>query len=150
MLSIVRESAAKRFMGASLSRKAVDFDSTIRRFESSRPSQPVRRSEKMSPILAEMPANGGLLRTSRQSLGSDFGHSRSEIANSLRRTFEKLPFLGDCGRRPGSICTARPSLQCNSPNSPPWPPASWECRARTAAPVRREAQSYPPTIKHKP
>jgi len=33
MLSIVRESAAKRFMGASLSRKAVDFDSTIGGFE---------------------------------------------------------------------------------------------------------------------
>jgi hypothetical protein len=67
----------------------------------------------MSLILAERPANGGLLRIGHQSPGSDFGHSRSEIADSLRRTFEKLPFLGNCGRRRGSICTAWPSLQWN-------------------------------------
>src|ERR1700733_16091185 len=53
----------------------------IRRFESSRPSQAVRRSEKLSLILAERPANGGLLRIGHQSPGSDFGHSRSEIAD---------------------------------------------------------------------
>jgi hypothetical protein len=100
-------------------------------------SQAVRRLEKLSLILAERPANGGLLRIGHQSPGSDFGHSRSEIADSLRRTFEKLPFLGDCGRRPGSICTAWPSLQCNSPNSPPWPPANLECPARAAAPSLR-------------
>ena len=80
-------------------------------------SQPVRRLEKMSLISAERPANGGLLRIGHRSPGSDFGHSRSEIADSLRRIIEKLPFLGDCGRRPGSICTAWPSLQCNSPFS---------------------------------
>src|SRR5882672_832637 len=34
----------------------------MRRFESSRPSQAVRCSEKMPPILAEKPANGGLVR----------------------------------------------------------------------------------------
>jgi hypothetical protein len=96
-----------------------DSDSTMRRFESSRPSQPVRRVEKMSLSLGERPANGGLLRITHESLGSDFGHSRSEIADSLRQTFEKLPFLGDCGWRPGPICTAWPSLQYNSPNSPP-------------------------------
>jgi hypothetical protein len=45
--------------------------------------------------------------------GSDFGCSRSDIADSLRRTFEKFPFLGDCGRRPGSICTDWSSMQCN-------------------------------------
>jgi hypothetical protein len=84
----------------------------ISRFESSRPSQAVRRSEKRSLILAERPANGGLLRISHRSLGSDFEHSHREIADSLRRTFEKLPFLGDCGRRPGSICTAWPGHQC--------------------------------------
>jgi hypothetical protein len=38
--AIVRRSAAG-LIGASPSGKAVDFDSTIRRFESSRPSQPV-------------------------------------------------------------------------------------------------------------
>jgi hypothetical protein len=52
----------------------------------------------MSLILTERPANGGLLRISHQSPGYDFGHFLREIANSLRRTFEKLPFLGD--RRP--------------------------------------------------
>jgi hypothetical protein len=96
------------------------------------PTSPARR--EMSLSLGERPANGGLLRIGHQSPGSDFGHSRSEIADSLRRTFEKLPFLGDCGRRPGSICIAWPSLQCNSP-SPPWPPANSESRDRTAAPA---------------
>jgi hypothetical protein len=95
------------------------FQSTISRFESSRPSQAVRRSEKMSLILAERPANGGLLRISQRSPGSNFRHSQSEIADSLRQTFEKLPFLGDCGRRPDSICTAWPSWQCNPRISPP-------------------------------
>jgi hypothetical protein len=38
-----------------------------------------------------------------QSPGSSFRDSRSQIADSLRRKFEKLPFLGDGGRRPGSI-----------------------------------------------
>ena len=54
-----------------------------------------------------------LLRIGHQSPDSDFGHSRSELANSLRQTFEKLPFLGDCGRRPVSIRTAWRSAQCN-------------------------------------
>jgi hypothetical protein len=62
----------------------------------------------MSPILAERPANGGLLRISHRSPGSDFGQSRRELDESLRRKCEKLPFLGDCGQRPGSICTAWP------------------------------------------
>jgi hypothetical protein len=82
------------------------------KFESSRPSQAVRRSEKVPLILAERPANGGLLRISRRSPGSDFGQSQSETADSLRRTFEKFPFLRDCGRRPGSICTTWPMRQC--------------------------------------
>src|SRR3982074_260984 len=81
-------------------------------FESSESSQAVRRSEKLSLILAERPANGGLLRIGHESPGSDFGHSRSEIADSLRRTIEKLPFLGDGGRSPvrsalrGRACSA--------------------------------------------
>ena len=37
-----------------------------------------------------------------------FGDSQGEIADSLCRIFEKLPFLGDCARRPGSIGTAWP------------------------------------------
>jgi hypothetical protein len=83
-------------------------------------------------IFAEKPANGGLLRINYQSPGSDFRHSQSGIADSLQRKFEKLPFLGDCDRRPGSIRTVWPSLRCSSPNSPPGPPTSWECLARTA------------------
>ena len=112
-----------------------DFDSTIRRFESSRPSQAVMRPEKVSLILAERPANGGLLRIGQQSPGSDFGHSRSEIADSLRRTFGKFPFAGDCDRRPGSISTAWPNWQYSSRDSPPLLQENWECRACTAAPT---------------
>jgi hypothetical protein len=88
-------------------------------------SQPVRRSEKLPLILAERPANGGLLHICGQSPDSDFGHSQSKIADSLRRTLGKFPFLGDCGRRPGSICTAWPSLQCNSPKFSRGPRANW-------------------------
>src|SRR3981081_1367817 len=79
-------------------------------YVSKKGSHPVRRSEKMSLILAERPANGGLLRIGGLSLDSEFGQFRSKIADSLRQTFEKLPFLGDWGWRPGSICTAWPEL----------------------------------------
>src|SRR5664279_2192714 len=58
--------------------------SGMREFESSHSSQAVRRLEKLSLILAERPANGELLRIGHQSPGSDFGHSRSEVADSLR------------------------------------------------------------------
>jgi hypothetical protein len=111
------------------------FGMVIWKFESSQVSQAVRRSEKVPLILAERPANCGLLGIGHRSPGSDFGHSQSEIADSLWRTFEKLPFLGDCGRRQGSICTAWPSLQCNSPDYPSWPPANLKSRVRTAAPT---------------
>src|SRR5712664_457856 len=74
-----------------LLRIRADFDSTIRRFESSRPSQAVRRSEEIALMLADRPANGGLLRISRQSPGSDLRHSPRETADSLWRTLEKLP-----------------------------------------------------------
>jgi hypothetical protein len=70
--------------------------------------------------LAKRRTNGRLLRVSYQSPGSEFGHSRSEMADSLWRPFEKLPFLRDCGRRPGSIYAARPWLQWNSASFPPW------------------------------
>jgi hypothetical protein len=66
----------------------------MREFESSHSSQPVRRSEKMSLILAERPTNGVLSRTGGQSLDSEFVQFRSKIADSLRQTFEKLPFFG--------------------------------------------------------
>ncbi len=107
-----------------------DFDSAIRRFDPSCPSQAVRRSEKVPLMPAEKLANGGLLRICCQSPGSVSGHSQSEIADSLWQSIEKLPFSGDCGRRPSSICAASPSSQCSLPNSPPWPPANWECPAR--------------------
>jgi hypothetical protein len=68
------------------------------------------------------------------------------IADSLWRIFEKFPFLGDWGRRTGSICTAWPSLQSNSPNSPPGPPANWECPAHTAAPASESTYTASPDI----
>ena len=43
-----------------------------------------------------------------------FGCFQDEIADSLRRIFEIFPFSGDCGWRPGSICTAWRARQCNS------------------------------------
>src|ERR1700730_17683129 len=93
---------------------------TMRRFESSRPSQAVRRLETLPSVRREMPANGGLLRIGYPAPGSILRIRRSEIADSLRQIFDIFPFSGDRGRRPGSIYTAWPSLQCNSPNSRPW------------------------------
>jgi hypothetical protein len=86
-------------------------------------SQPVRRSENRSPILAERPVNGRLPSMRHQSPGSSFRDFRSPIADSLRRIFEKLPLFGDgggdrvrsalCGGRidwiRGSIPIARPA-----------------------------------------
>jgi hypothetical protein len=78
------------------------FQSGMCKFESSQVSQAVWCLERMSPIPAESPANGGLSQISCQSPGSDFRLSQREIADSLRRTIGKLRFSGDCGLRPGS------------------------------------------------
>jgi len=63
--------------------------------------------------MAEMPANGGLLRFSEQSPDTEFGRFWSEIAESLRLIFEILPFLGDCDRRLGFSphCVAELTVQ---------------------------------------
>ena len=49
--------------------------------------------------------NGGLSRIRGRSPDVKFGHFQVEIADSLLRTFEIFPFLGDSGWRRGSICT---------------------------------------------
>ena len=64
--------------------------------------------------MPEMPANGRLLRFWQRSSGSRFRQRRGEIAKSLWPNAEIFPFSGDDGRRPGSIYTAWPSLQCNA------------------------------------
>jgi hypothetical protein len=81
-------------------------------FESSQVSQPVRRQETLLSTMPQRPANGGLLRIGYRSPGPGIGVSGSKIADSLRRIFEIFPFSGDWDRRPGSICTAWPGLQC--------------------------------------
>jgi hypothetical protein len=97
------------------------FGMGISKFESSQVSQPVRLSEKRPLIVAEMPAVGGLLRFRRWSPDSRFSGLRGEIAESLRPYSELFPFLGDGGRRPGSICTAWSVRQCHSL----WCPTIW-------------------------
>jgi hypothetical protein len=84
----------------------VDFDSTMRRFESSGPSQPVRRSEKSPLIVAEMPANSRLLRLGYRSPDSVFCHFGGENAENLRPHAGLFPFSGDRDRRLVSIITA--------------------------------------------
>jgi hypothetical protein len=66
----------------------------------------VRPSENPSLTVAEMPANGGLLRLGYRSLGSVFCHFGGENAESLRPHAGLFPFSGDRDRRLGSICTA--------------------------------------------
>ncbi len=82
------------------------FEMGISKFESSQVSQAVWRSEKMSLILVERPANGGLFQFSEPSPASRFRQRRGEIAKSLWPHAEIFPFLGDGVRRLGSILTA--------------------------------------------
>jgi hypothetical protein len=55
----------------------------------------------MSFLPTEKPANGGLLRIRHRSPGSGLRCFLTQIAGSLRRTFEKFPFLGDGDRLAG-------------------------------------------------
>jgi hypothetical protein len=91
------------------------FELVIWKFESSQVSQALQRSGNWPLTIAEKAAGGGLLQFSGWSLDSQFGGIRSEIVESLRPFFEIFPFSGDGSRRPGSIYTARPSLQWRSP-----------------------------------
>jgi hypothetical protein len=95
------------------------FQSTISRFESSRPSQAVRRSENLGLTVVERPANGGLLPFDARSLGSQIRKLRGQFAESLRTLPRIFPFPGDGRRRQGSISTGWSSAHCNSPHSRP-------------------------------
>jgi hypothetical protein len=92
-------------VGASPSGKAVDFDSTMRRFESSRPSQAFRVSEnfllwmrKARKTRAFLIANS-LWRLMFELLGP-------RIPKSLQPNPTKLPFSGDSPWRPENKSTA--------------------------------------------
>src|SRR5258708_37721143 len=78
----------------------------MREFESSHSSQAVTQLEIVASKILQMPANCGFLRICALSPSSQFAQSQSEIADSLWRIFEIFPFLGDGGRRSGSIYTA--------------------------------------------
>jgi hypothetical protein len=54
----------------------------------------------MPPIVAERPANSGLLQFGVPSLCSRFPGMRAEFGESLRLAPRIFPFLGDAGRRP--------------------------------------------------
>ena len=120
------------------------------------PSQAVRRSEKVSSTLAE---RRGPLLIKDQSLGSSFRASPSQKGDSLRRIYEKLTFLGDCGRRrvrstlrgPGwrdQRQPARPSLRsiarCGSPTKIQVPKYRWRVfRSPWPTPWRRRWSLLP-------
>ena len=61
-------------------------------FESSEISQAVPPSENLPSMLTEKPANGGLMQIGCWSLGSEFDRTEGEIADSLRRVFERFRF----------------------------------------------------------
>jgi hypothetical protein len=83
----------------------------ISEFESSRPSQSVRRSAKPHPTVAEMPTNGALLQFGGRSLASQFSELRGYFAKSLRPLPQIFPFSGDGPLRQGSITTAWQAAQ---------------------------------------
>jgi hypothetical protein len=109
------------FCSTSRTGKSIRFRNRHIEVRISRPSQAFRRSEKVPLILAERPANGGLLRISHRSPGSDFGHSQSEIADSFWSHVGIFPFSGDGGWRLAWICTAWPVRQCYLL----WSPTIW-------------------------
>jgi hypothetical protein len=92
--------------------RASPFEIAISRFDSCRPSQAVRRVEKLPLIVREMPANSGFLRIGYRSPGSQFGHLQEENAESLRPNAGIFPFSGDRHRRRVSIHTAWRGWQC--------------------------------------
>jgi hypothetical protein len=57
----------------------------------------------MPPIIAERPANSGLLQFGDLSLCFRFPGMRTEFGESLWLTPRIFPFLGDAGQRPSSI-----------------------------------------------
>jgi len=93
----------KRFCSSSRLAERIRFQFAISRFESSRPSQAVPRSEKSPLIVAEMPANSRLLRLRYRSPDSVFCHFGGENAESLRPHAGLFPFSGDRDRRLVSI-----------------------------------------------
>ena len=79
--------------GASPSGKAVDFDSTIRRFESSRPSQAVHDSENFLLRRQKCPANCGLFKTPTISGVADHRTFCGDIPQSLYAKKKNYRFL---------------------------------------------------------
>ena len=69
-------------------------------------SQAVRSLGKSPRMVGEMPANSRLFQFNGRSPPSRIRERRGEIDRSLRPQAEIFPFLGDGGRRPGSILTA--------------------------------------------
>src|ERR1035437_8832118 len=67
-----------------VARTFIRFQFTISRFESSRPSQPVRRPKIQPSEIREMPANGGPLRFIGWSPDSEFGELPTQKSESLR------------------------------------------------------------------
>jgi hypothetical protein len=100
---------SRQSVGASPSGKAVDFDSTMRRFESSRPSQAVRRSAKLpgkgenGPEMPGFRAFDFVSRLpNRQSQGANRRKSPATPANIpiLQRLSAETGFDHDCRPRP--------------------------------------------------
>ena len=85
--------------GASPSGKAGDFDSPMRRFESSRPSQAVRQPKIGSAFCVKSPQNTGSLCFLVSSPSSKLQQLWRESSESLRQNSQIFPFLGDDWRR---------------------------------------------------
>jgi hypothetical protein len=100
-------------------------------------SQAVRGSEKMPPLVAERAANSGLLQFGVRSLCSRFPGMRTEFVESLWLTPRIFPFLGDGGRRPGSImdCAVRAAVDLATITD------SWRAAMRVIFLYERECRS---------
>ena len=98
---------SERAIGASPSGKAVDFDSTMRRFESSRPSQPLAQPEGVGAHPSKLPHFIGFLCVCPKSPAPQKWQPWREFAESLQPKPQKFPFSWRRLAETGSITTGR-------------------------------------------
>ena len=82
-------------IGASPSGKAVDFDSTIRRFESSRPSQPLAQRKIVCTFVTKSPQNKAFLAFCEMSPDTEMGNYREKLPKVSGRYQKIFPFSAD-------------------------------------------------------
>jgi hypothetical protein len=105
----------------------------------------------MPPIVAERPANSGLLQFGVASLRSRFPGIWAEFGESLWLTPRIFPFMGDAGRRLGSIMDCVVRAACNfAVRRARTPVKRNNLRGRGAIPTQAQREPGAPTFNNYP